>query len=31
MKDETCAYCMTWDDPSLMDAYGIPLDRKSVV
>ena len=25
MKDETCAYCMTWDDPSLMDAYGIPL------
>ncbi len=25
MKDEKCAYCMAWDDPSLMDAYGIPL------
>jgi len=25
MKDEKCAYCTAWDDPSLMDAYGIPL------
>lgn len=25
MKDKSCAYCMTWDDPSLMDAFGIPL------
>lgn len=25
MKDETCSYCMTWDDPSIMDGFGIPL------